>query len=566
MSIESQLADVEKRLAAVEQRLGALEGSSARQSRPVDDIDEAPSLGEGFLSSITTHIGRVLLIFGGAYLLRAITDFQFVPVAVGLFLGACYAVFWLAMASRKGAIDERRADAAFYGGTSTLLALPLLVEASTRFGLLSGKQGVLALLLYLAAALFVSDRRNLRSLAWLSVGGGIVTAFALVITTQVLLEATALLLLLGLASYWIVQRRGWMGLQWLGAAGAGAAALLVTGLSQSDQWSIASSAALWVSAVLLLAYLLSFVARSIFAKRHVGGFEVVQTVLVAVVALASTVVAARSGEIDLGNMGLLIAILGIAGYALALSPHNREVRGPDFFFYSTFGLVFVLAGSLLLLTPLTAAFLWSVLAVVMAVFSGRLGWVTLSLQCTALLLAAGIASGLLAVGIQALSGDAAGDWPALTAEKVVISLATVACLFIPVAQHSERWGVKAGTPQLLVLALSVWEVGGLIVLFLAPIVAAAGTEGADAAIVAAIRTAVLSVAAVTLAVSSRFRRWPEARWLVYPVLILVGVKLFAEDFPNGEPATLFVSLAFIGSALILVAKLLRSRSRAPAAA
>lgn len=557
MSIESQLADVEKRLAAVEQRLGALEGSSAAQSRPADDIDEVPSLGEGFLSSITTHIGRVLLIFGGAYLLRAITDFQFVPVAVGLFLGACYAVFWLAMASRKGAIDERRADAAFYGGTSTLLALPLLVEASTRFGLLSGEQGVLALLLYLAAALFVSDRRNLRSLAWLSVGGGIVTAFALVITTQVLLEATALLLLLGLASYWIVQRRGWMGLQWLGAAGAGAAALLVTGLSQSDQWSIASSAALWVSAVLLLAYLLSFVARSIFAERHVGGFEVVQTVLVAVVALASAVVAARSGEIDLGNMGLLIAILGIAGYALALSPHNREVRGPDFFFYSTFGLVFVLAGSLLLLTPLTAAFLWSVLAVVMAVFSGRLGWVTLSLQCTALLLAAGIASGLLAVGIQALSGDAAGDWPALTAEKVVISLATVACLFIPVAQHSERWGVKAGTPQLLVLALSVWEVGGLIVLFLAPIVAAAGTEGADAAIVAAIRTAVLSVAAVTLAVSSRFRRWPEARWLVYPVLILVGIKLFAEDFPNGQPATLFVSLAFIGSALILVAKLLR---------
>jgi hypothetical protein len=41
------------------------------------------------------------------------------------------------------------------------------------------------------------------------------------------------------------------------------------------------------------------------------------------------------------------------------------------------------------------------------------------------------------------------------------------------------------------------------------------------------------------------------------VLILVGVKLFAEDFPNGEPATLFVSLAFIGSALILVARLLR---------
>lgn len=557
MSTASQLARIEKRLAAVEQRLSALEGSAPTEPRVVDEAEAAPSLGEGFLSSITTHVGRVLLIFGGAYLLRAITDFQFVPVAVGLFLGACYAVFWLAMAARKGAIDNQRADAAFYGGTSTLLALPLLVEASTRFALLSGMQAVWALLLYLAAALFVSDRRNLRSLGWLAVGGGIVTAFALVITTQVILEATALLLLLGLASYWVVQRRAWLGLQWLGAAGASTAVLLTTGLSRSEQWSIDSSAGLWLAALLLLLYLLSFVARSIFAKRHVGGFEVVQTVVVAVIAIASTVVASRSGEIDLGNMGLLILLLGIAGYALALSPHNRQVRGPDFFFYSTFGLIFLLSGSLLLLSPLTAAFVWSVLAVVMAVSSGRLGWVTLSLQCTALLLAAGIASGLLTVGVQALSGDAAGEWPALTAEKVVIALATVACLFIPVAQHSERWGVKAGMPQLLVLALSVWEVGGLMVLFLAPIVAAAGSEGADAAIVAAIRTAVLSVAAVTLALSSRFRRWPEARWLVYPVLILVGIKLFAEDFPNGEPATLFVSLAFIGSALILVARLLR---------
>jgi hypothetical protein len=67
---------------------------------------------------------------------------------------------------------------------------------------------------------------------------------------------------------------------------------------------------------------------------------------------------------------------------------------------------------------------------------------------------------------------------------------------------------------------------------------------------------VLSAASVTLALSSRFRRWPEARWLVYPLLILVAVKLFLEDFPNGQPASLFVALAFVGSALLLVARLL----------
>jgi hypothetical protein len=38
--------------------------------------------------------------------------------------------------------------------------------------------------------------------------------------------------------------------------------------------------------------------------------------------------------------------------------------------------------------------------------------------------------------------------------------------------------------------------------------------------------------------------------------MLVGIKLFLEDFPRGQPVTLFVALALVGSALILVARLL----------
>ena len=148
---------------------------------------------------------------------------------------------------------------------------------------------------------------------------------------------------------------------------------------------------------------------------------------------------------------------------------------------------------------------------------------------------------------------------------IVIALTTVACLFIPVAQHSERWGTLAGLPQLIVLALSVWEVGGMMVAYAAPALAGTGTADPNPAVLAALRTAVLAAAAVSLAVSSRFKRWPEARWLVYPVLVLVGVKLFLEDFPHGQPVTLFVALALVGSALILVAKLL-ARSDSDAAA
>jgi hypothetical protein len=201
----------------------------------------------------------------------------------------------------------------------------------------------------------------------------------------------------------------------------------------------------------------------------------------------------------------------------------------------------------------------------MAVLSGRTGRVALSLQCTLLLFAAGIYSGVLAAGLQALAGDAGPGWPGLFGNHVIVATATVACLFIPVAQHSERWGKLAGLPQLIVLALAVWEVGGLMVVVLAPQLAAAATAEPNLSVLASVRTAVLSVAAVTLAMSSRHWRWPEARWLAYPLLILVAIKLFAEDFPHGQAATLFVSLAFVGSALLLVAKVIKREQHAEAA-
>ena len=94
------------------------------------------------------------------------------------------------------------------------------------------------------------------------------------------------------------------------------------------------------------------------------------------------------------------------------------------------------------------------------------------------------------------------------------------------------------------------------VAYAAPLAAGVGGTDANPAVLAALRTAVLSAASVTLALSSRFNRWPEARWLVYPVLLIVGIKLFVEDFPNGQPVTLFVALAIVGSSLILVARLL----------
>ena len=552
----STLADLETRLAAVERRLATLEGG-ADEAHEIDRDAAAPRLGDGFAANASTHVGRVLLIFGGAYLLRAITDFQFVPTAVGILMGAIYAVFWLLMAYRRGGTESEQTNAAFFGGTSVVLTLPLLHEATAKFELLSGVEGIVALFIYCTLAMAVAVVRKQKVLAWMVTAGGIATAMAALIASQTAVAVAAFLIALGLASLWAEYRRHWMGLRWLGAVGANLGVLALVGLAHSEQWAIDPRLPFVFAVVLLAVYLSSFTYHSHVQDQLLGFFETVQTLIAGGIVLGSASMAVQGGQLGTTTAGMLSMLLGVGGYVLAVARGTRERRYRNFFYYSTFGLVFVVAGTGLLLPIVWAAVIWALMAVAMAWFSGRTGWVSLSLQCTFLLLAAGIGSGLLVTGLEALVGDPVNGWAAITYSHIGVAAATVACLFIPVAQESERWGALAGLPQLIVLALSVWEVGGLIVAFGSLTLAGANGAEFNLAALAALRTAVLSAASVTLALSSRHWRWPEARWLVYPVLVLVGFKLFVEDFPNGQPASLFVALAFVGSALLLVARLLK---------
>ena len=562
--MEDKCAELESRLAAVEQRLKVLEGT--RPGVPVAGLDDQTAeLDSRIISSAPTHIGRVLLIFGGAFLLRAITDEQIVPTAIGITIGTAYALFWLLMAYRTGRNPDQGLSALFYGASSVFLALPLFVEATTRFELLSGRQGIVALTLFCALSIWVAVKSNLKSLCWVVTAGSIATALVVLNTSHSAVETSIFLILLGLGSLWAVYRQGWLGVQWLGAFGANAGIVVLAVLSASDRWSVQVLTPFIMSTVLLAAYVGSFAVRTHLRGRDVGIFETVQGLLVIGISFLTAVIALYVGRDILADAGMASLVLCVCAYAMAFTPKTRAIRGRNFFFYSTMGLILVVAGSALVVSPGKAAAAWSLMALGMAWFSGRYGRVALSLQCTFLLLAAGFASGILVTGIDALVGDVSTAWPALVPWHVVIALTTVACLFIPVAQRSDRWGVLAGLPQLIVLALSVWEVGGLLVIFFAPLFADAGGEHTNLAYLAALRTAVLAASSVTLAFSSRYKRWPEARWLVYPVLILVGFKLLLEDFPNGEPATLFVAFGLVGGALILVAKLL-SRDAIPKSA
>jgi hypothetical protein len=551
--MKDRIAKLESRLAKVEERLSILEGETPVPHAADEELPE-DRVATGMVHHASTQIGHSLLIFGGAYLLRAITDFQFVPTGLGILMGAIYAVFWLYMAYRQAAVPAKRTSAAVYGGISVVLAMPLIVEAANHFKLLSGNQSTLALTVYFALALAVAVTRNLRTLAWIATAGGIVAGLALLMLAHSTVAVVTLLILIGLGSLWAVYHHDWIGLHWLGGLGANAGVIALAALSTTPQWAIEPFVAAAFATVLLLVYLVSFVIRSLVQGHEIRLFPVAQAPAAAGIAFWATSIAVGAGQMSFLPIGILSIVLGGVAYALAFSAESRRLRRRNYFYYSTLGLLFMLAGTGLIFPATAVAALWSLLAFLMAWLSGRTGQVMLSLQCTFLLLAAAAWSGILVTGLHALAGTANG-WPPLLAGHVGVAIATVACLFVRVAQRSDRWGKAAGVPQLIVLALSVWEVGGLIVVFAAPMIAAAGSAEPNVAALAALRTAVLSVAAATLALSSRHPRWPEARWLAYPLLILVGIKLFAEDFPNGNAASLFVALAFVGTALLLAAKL-----------
>lgn len=554
----SDLRELESRIEVLEKRLDAIEGRS-RSKATDEDAGSIVELNEGVFSSVATHLGRVLLIFGGAYFLRAITDYQFVPTGLGIAMGGSYALLWLFMAYRAGADQDRHAMSLFFAIASNLLALPLLAEAVTRFELLSGAQGALALAVYCALSLGVAMARDHRILAFVTVIGGTGVALYLPGASQTAVPFVLLLLGLGLASLWVVYRTGWKGPQWLGALGAHVGVVALVLLSSSDKWSVEPSWGFNMAMLLMLSYLASFILRSHRFGRDMGAFEVVQGMLVLGLMVHAAVNASAAEQLSLPLLGSLAMVMGAGVYGLAFTPQTLAARGKNFFFYSTLGLAVVAAGSAMLVSAAYAAPVWSLLAVLLAWFSGRRAMVTLSLQCTLLLLAAGIASGVLGSTYFALAGDATAHWPPPAPWEAVVGLATVACLFIRVAQRSPRWGRLAGFPQMTVLVLAVWEIGGLMVAYLAPLIAGVPGEEASLSTLAALRTTVLAGASVSLAYSSRFRRWPEARWLAYPVLALVGAKLLVEDFPNGTPVSLFVALGVVGGAMMIVSRLLSGR-------
>jgi hypothetical protein len=271
--------------------------------------------------------------------------------------------------------------------------------------------------------------------------------------------------------------------------------------------------------------------------------------------------------------GSLAAGLASLAVMRALFPRRVE-RRPSYLLFSWLGLLLVLGGTALLLPrPLVAAG-WALLAVGAAFLASRHGSVTLGLHAGAYGLAAAWASGLLVHAAYALAASPGGPWSELRPAALVTLAALGVASSLDFARESPVWG-PAGVraPELLLLAVLAWGAFGVVAAaataaFLgepgAAVPGAVGSAAVDPAALALLRMVVVAGAALLLAWVGRFRRYREAVWLVYPVLVAGGFKLVLEDFLLGRAAELFAALGLYGAVLIVAPRVARaSRSLHP---
>ncbi len=552
--LEEQVRELGSALGRLESRVADLEAESGQavetQLWPRREADEREDA--GWLSSLVPLTGRSLLLLGGAFLLRAITDLEAVPNALGLLLGFLYALLLLFAGDRAAARSEGKIGATFYTIVGAIIAYPLVLEAVTRFGLLETLGASVAIAVASTALVLIAARRRLTAAAGAASLGAGLTCLALLRTSAEPTPLLIVLLALGLTMLWLFDREGWLSWKLTSAFLADLAfAILPAGLA-AGRLSIEPARATSLLLALFTAYVVAFSARSLLKGKRTGLFEVAQTLVAGVIAFGGSWSILGADPLP----GLTALVLGVAAYGIAFSPAVREDRRRSFFFFTSLGLVLIAVGSLQFLTADRAALVWSVLGIACALASARYERVTLSLHCTLYLLAALVASGLARTATAGYWLPDPAGWPPLRATQLVVIASLAASLAIPTARRSTSWGRLALVPRAMLLLFLVWAAGGALLALLAPRFLGTGQE-LDAGALATARTGLLAIPALGLAWLSGRRRFVEAGWLVYPLLAVAGLRVLTQDLQEGRPVTLFVSLALLGIALMASARWLR---------
>lgn len=512
--------------------------------------------------AILSLVGRLLLVLAGGFFLRALTDAGVIADPVGIALAFTYAAVWLFMCDRAAG-RAQVPSAVFHALAAAMVAFPLAVEATTRFKVLTGQSSAVVVTVLTAGLLFVAWRRRLRAAAWITVIAALPTAAALLIQTGIVAPFALYLIALGVATLWLGYSTDWWGSRWPAALAADVAVAGVTLRAFAPEHRDAPEVAMLLQLLLLLGYLGSIAIRTLVRGREVSRFEIVQTAAALMVSLGGALFMARATGAVPAIVGIVALAVGAACYGLAVTVvERRQASALNFYFYTTLALALVLAGFSIAVEGAWLGAVFSLFAVLATGLWSRRGRLFMLLHGAVYLVAAAIVSDAFGYSARALVAGAEGPWAtpgaAMLVALVASALSAALAATRPIPQGTE---LAIGTRFVIVLVV-VWIACGSAIGFIAPAAGMQGGRSVDPGLLATVSTGVLSVATLAIAWIARHARFREWGWLVYPLLVGIGLKLMAQDFKHSRPATLFIAMALYGAALIIAPRL-RRRSDKP---
>jgi len=555
--LESRLAVLMDVVARLEARVADLEASRPMQKVPLEAVLSNGQIAPAAMPSavrVMGLIGRVCLILGGATFIRSLVDAHTLPQGWGVALGLAYAATWALLAMRA----NQPLDAAFHALASILIAYPLIVESTIRFGILEPTLAAVLLLLVTGLHGAVAWRRDLRAILWTATLTSLGAGLAMMAMVRSIEPFLTVFLILGVSAFWLTEGRRWQGLRWPAALTADLGVLILTSLAAwpggipETYRGITPNRAMAFALTLATLYIGSFAARMLRQRNRVNGFELVQTTLVLVVGIGGALRVAVAFGSGAGLLGVGCVLAGLGCYAAALPfAEDREETRANFRYFAFLALVLLLLGGPILLPLQVFAALASALGLVAMLVGLRSQRAVFILQSSLYLLAATTASGLAAWTARAFLAPT-GPTAAL-APGGFLSLAGLAgAVGLFLLRRPNEGIISKVRPLVLVLGAAAAAGCGALV-----IQVCSRAFPLDPGALAAVRTGILSALAILLAWWGRKAPTLELRWLVYPLMTVTALKFLFEDVAVGRPLTLFLGFMCYGATLMLAPRLLK---------
>ena len=556
------------RLEVLERRVEALEQpSSAFNAEPTPSLQllesiPSPQRQAGDAVSIALAggafqvLGKAMLGIAGAYLLRAVAESTPLPKLGVAAIAIAYAMFWLVAATRTptGAWFASTT----YACTSALILAPMLWELTLRFNVLPATATALVLGAFICAATALAWKRNLASVFWVANATAALVAVALSILTYQMLPFTAVLLLMVLLSEYAAERNRGLGVGFLVASAADLAIWALIFIYSGAQSTHADypplgTAALLAPALILFAmYGASVTVKTALLRQRISAFETILRTIGFLLAASSLLYFKAGGGAFV--LGVACLILSAAGYAavFALFDHAPERR--NYRVFATWSAALLLAGSVLCLPLLWMAASLSVVSVMCTFLGARFNRTALQFHGLAYLLAAAVASGLLAYIFSALAGALPG---APSTSVWLVSACAILCYAAGLPRRGERW--KQQVLRYFSAALAIGAITALAVEGQSGLLSLSVNPGPHH--LAFIRTLTICAVALALAFSGAHWRRMELTWIGYATLVLVAAKLIFEDLRHGHLEFIAASIFLFAVTLIAVPRIARIAPR-----